>query len=161
MSLQRQLRYVLFGLWLGLTAAGCAMFEVKTTTQGQGQAVRWEATDFRNYILATDQQEFYEYTLILEELRGTTVTFTTMQAHFQNNAQSRRFDWKKIGKWILPARGRIQIPLATYRDCRLDSCREWGSLAPIWHLELMGTDAQGKSVREVIEMSLPLVVKKS
>lgn len=159
MSLQRRFPYAFLVLWLGLIAAGCSMVEVRT--EGQGQALRWHATDIRQYTVAIKHQEVYEYTLVLEELRGTTVTFTTLQARFRNNLHSRPSDWKKAGQWVLPAGGQLRIPMGTYRHCHAGHCRDWGPLAPVWHLVLTGTDEQGQPVREVIEMSLPTVTATS
>ncbi len=159
MLLGRQLQYVVFSLCLGLTVISCAAMEVRT--EGQGRALRWHATDFRQYTMAMEKREVYEYILVLEELQGETITFTTLQAQFRNNVQSLRSDWKRSGQWVLPAGGELRIPLGTYRHCRSDHCRDWGSLAPIWHLVLTGTNEHGQSIREVIEMSLPSITKSS
>ncbi len=96
MPLQRRLRYAFFGLLLGFTACSCAVLEVKT--EGEGWALRWYTTHFRHFAMSVGKREVYQYTLVLEELRGTTVTLTEMQAQFRNNFQSRRFDWKKSGQ---------------------------------------------------------------
>ncbi len=159
MPFQRAIRYVLFGLLLGITLSSCAIVEVRTS--GQGQTLRWHATDFRQYTVAYDKRESYDYTLVLQDLRGTTVTFTTLQGQFRNNHRSRRFEWKKVGQWVLPAGGELRIPLGTYRRCRSEFCRDWGRFAPVWHLVLMGTDGQGQPVREAIEMQLPYVAETS
>ncbi len=159
MLLRRPLQYGLLSLCAALTAIGCATIERQT--EGQGQALRWHATDFHYYTMAMDQREFYEYTLVLEELQGSKITFTTMQANVRNNVQSRRSDWKRSGQWVLPAGGELRLPLGTYRRCRLDDCRDWGTLAPIWQLVLTGTDDQGQAVREVIEMALPSAAETS
>ncbi|PON12590.1 hypothetical protein C2W62_38795 [Candidatus Entotheonella serta] len=101
------------------------------------------------------------HTLVLEEIQGATITFTALEAEFRNNVQSRRSDWKRAGQWVLPAKGRLRLPLGSYRQCRVDHCRDWGLLAPIWHLVLTGTNDQGQSVREIIELSLPSVTQNS
>lgn len=159
MTLQNAFRYLFFGLWLGLLAAGCAMMEVRTS--GQGEAIRWHATDFRNYVVATDEGEIYEYTLVLEEQRGATVTFTALQARFQNNPQSLGNNWEQAGQWVLPAGGELRIPLGTRRYCASERCRNWGPLAPVWHLVLIGTDGHGRPVREVLEIRLPYAAETS
>ncbi len=159
MALRHSLRFMWVGLGLALTVAGCATVAVQT--EGEGQRLRWHATDFRSYRMGIDKRELYEYTLVLEERQGSTITFTALEAEFRNNVQSRRSAWRRSGHWVLPAHGELRLPLGTYRQCRLDQCRDWGPLAPIWRLMLRGTDEQGQVVREVIEMTLPSINESS
>lgn len=146
---------LLISLFIGLFLAGCTSIEIRT--EGQTQSLRWQATDIRNYTIALEKREIYEYTLVLQNMRGAPVTFTDLQGQLRNNPTSRLFTMEEVGNWKLPANGELRIPLSTYRYCHVVNCDDWGDLSPIGHLELIGTDAQGQAVREVIQLRLPYV----
>ncbi len=144
-------------LSIGLVLAGCASLGIQT--EGQTQSLQWRATDFRNDLIELEEREIYAYTLVLQETLGATITFTALQGEFQNNPTSRLFSMSEIGSWKLPANGELRIPLQTYRYCHVVNCDDWGDLAPVWRLMLIGTDTQGQPVREVIRMQLPYVTQ--
>lgn len=148
------LRYGII-LLIGLMWAGCASVQVRTA--GETQQLRWQATDFHLYKVAIEDREVYKYTLILEELQGRDVTFTYLKADLRNNENSRDFDWEKAGMWNLPAHGELRIPLGTYRYCNQPNCDDWGPLAPVWDLTLIGTDSHGQPVQEIIHLRLPYI----
>ena len=128
---------------------------MSTRTQGETQGMRWRTQNYRNYMIVIEEREVYEYTLILDETEGREVTFTQLKAHIRNNANSRDIEWTKAGRWHLAAGGTLEIDLGSWRYCSAVNCRDWGSLAPVWDLTLMGTDARGQPVHRVIEMRLP------
>lgn len=148
---------LLISLSIGLLLAGCAAMGIQI--EGQTQTLRWRTTDFRNYIITLEEREIYAYTLVLQETRGTSITFTELQGEFRNNPISRLFTMAEVGNWKLPANGERRIRLYTYRYCHVVNCKDWGDLAPIWQLVLIGTDEQGQAVREVIHMRLPYVTE--
>ena len=153
-------RWIMYGLSLLLLfTAGCGTTGIGmgVQTAGETPTLRWRAMDLRNYTVALEEREVYQYTLVLEETQGTAITFTHLKARFWNSSQSWPTDWEKTGQWTLPAGGTLDLPLGSYRYCIFSNCWDWGPLSPVWHLTLTGTTAQGQPVRERIELRLPYV----
>ncbi len=153
-------RHTLCALLVGWLLAGCAtvanLKNIEMHIEGQDHLCRWHATDFRFSITGAEKREIYEFTLVLEETQGQTITCTQLDARFRNNPSSRHFSWQKEGPWTLPARGELRLPLGSYRYCpEFDNCADWGPLAPVWHLTLTGTDTVGNPVNLRIKLRLP------
>jgi len=153
-------RWIMCGLGLFvLLLAGCGTtgMGIRMQTAGETPALRWRATDLRNYTMALEEREVYQYTLVLEEIQGRAITFTHLKAHFWNSSDSRATDWERTGQWTLPAGGTLNLPLGSYRYCIATNCVDWAPFSPVWHLTLTGATAQGQPVREMIELRLPYV----
>ena len=148
--------YLLCTLLLGLEVTGCV--SMGEHTHGVSGPVAWRATDVQWQAYAFGRQQTYFFTLVLQESQGTAITFTKLTAVLHNAADSLPAYWEQTGQWFLTPYGELQLPLGSTRYCPYTRCRDAGpALVPVWHLILLGTDAQGQSVRLVLDIRLPYI----
>jgi len=140
--------------FLGFVLTGCST--LGTRTQGTSGPVRWQATQLDvSPPSAWDMRETYQFTLVLHEQQGTSLTLTRITARVHNAFGSELVPWEQLGTWALSPYGEVRIPLASTRYCPYTRCRKPSPLAPAWQIALSGVDAQGQPVQIAMEVQLP------
>jgi len=123
-------------------------------TSGTSGPVEWRATE-----IAPSPQ--YSFALILTEMRGTSIMFTSIEQTIVTSLESRGLlvpndtstaRSRQEGTWQLPAGGQLRLPFAFVLVCR--QCRSW---TPAWNIVLTGKDEAGQDVRVVADVMLPPV----
>lgn len=153
------IRALLAGL-LAFGVVGCAS-TVGMSTEGVSGPVAWRVTDMGVVEGPSPRSpsdpgggSIYTATLVLKETKGIEITFTEVNVALYGGSQGK----PRSGRWVLPARGEVRVPLNAYFGCpkiAWHGCEDVGVLAPQWHFTATGTDDRDRPVRVVIDIALP------
>ena len=142
---------------LGVVLAGCAAYWQRHT-EGTSGPIAWYIANARSVADRVGERYAYAFVLVLQEMQGTPLTFTTMTYTFYSGtATLSGSDERTIqGTWKLRAHGRYRLPFTYTATCPEGSgCIKLEPLAPTYHILLTGTDSQDTPVRVVIDTKLP------
>jgi hypothetical protein len=147
------MRRVFIVVFLGMFMAGCVPFG--TTTEGTSGPIAWHVTDLKSTSVPGEVRGTYSFTLVLKESQGTPIIFTYRQdTIYASGVRVLRSVDQAINLSLRPY-GERRIPLIFTWGCTQEPCRNPGSVAPIWEINLTGSDDNGKPVQVVIKIRLP------
>jgi hypothetical protein len=142
---------------LALLLPSCAALGPRT--QGQTEAVAWQATDLkleRRPVANGMNQWFYTFNLVVHESRGRSLTFNQIVTTIYQPGVG---PWTGTyqGSWPLAAGAEFRIPLQSTIACLgvYTGCSGPNVPIPLWRIILTGTDADAGPVKSVIDLSLP------
>jgi hypothetical protein len=142
-------------LLLGMMIAGCASLGVRT--EGTSGPIAWHVTDLKSASVPRDAPGTYSFTLVLKETQGTPITFTYRKdTIYASNITVLNSEDRTINLRFRPHEER-RFPLTFSWSCAggIGDCRDPGSVAPMWTINLTGTDEKGNPVKAVINIKLP------
>jgi len=147
--MQRVLIFVL----LGMLMAGCV--PLSTTTEGASGPITWHLTDLKTTAVPGESQGMYAFTLVLKESQGTPITFTYRKdTIYASGLTVLRSVDQAIDLRLRPYEER-RIPVTFTWGCPAGDCRKLGIVAPIWVMNITGSDEKGQAVQAVIKIRLP------
>jgi hypothetical protein len=148
---------LLLTVLLGLVIAGCTAYW-QAHTEGTSGPIAWYIADARSAADPVGERYAYAFVLVLQDIQGTPLTFTTMTytVYSGTATQSGSDERTMQGTWKLRARGTLRFPFTFTVTCPEGSgCIKLEPLAPRYHIVLTGTESHDKPVRVSIDTKLP------
>ena len=147
------MRRVFIVVFLGMLMAGCV--PLGTTTEGTSGPIAWHVTDLKSASVPGEVRGTYSFTLVLKESQGTPITFTYRQdTIYASGLTTLQSVDQAINLTLRPYEER-RLPLTFSWGCVQEPCRNPGSVAPLWVINLTGSNDNGKPVQAVIKIRLP------
>ncbi len=152
------MRRVLILVPLGMLIAGCV--PLGTRTEGTSGPIAWHVTDLKTESVGdrTSPGDFrgaYSFTLVLKETQGIPITFTYRKdTIYATDLTILRSADQAINLRLRPHEER-RFPLTFSWGCAAADCLQPRSVAPLWTINLTGSDEKGQAVQVVIQMRLP------
>jgi hypothetical protein len=144
--------------WVVLLAVGCAPMAARL--EGAAGPVAWRVTDLQvvEHEIEGHAYDVYAVKLVLQELRGSGITFTRYEQSVSDFSLERGVPRVATGRWTLPANGEWSLTLGHALVCPPvpGGCvLPLETSAPEFHVLLNGTNAAGEVVEVSIRVRLP------
>ena len=152
------MRRVLIFVLLGMLIAGCV--PLGTRTEGTSGPIAWHVTDLKSESVGDrtrpgDVRGTYSFTLVLKETQGIPITFTYRKdTIYAGELTVLRSADQAISLRVRPHEER-RFPLTFSWGCAAADCLQSMSVAPMWTINLTGSDEKGQAVQVVIKIRLP------
>lgn len=149
-------RVFLIALCLG-SVAGCAA--VNHQREGVAGPIVWRTDDIGVVTRQIDGKDadVYTFTLVIRENEGAAITFTTIETAVDDRVAIMGAPSIERGTWNLPRYGEWRISFPWSMSCLHvpGFCAPFQTVAPSWHIRMIGTNEHGRPIDIHISVELP------